>query len=111
MMAAAVGTGAQLEGEHGKLDLATTSTLVTLSFLHFLLVIPVVISGIFTRILFADKTAHEETRLEEVANLFASLLNLSALANGTSFYVYLARIPSFRNHFCGFIYCRCRAHT
>ena len=83
------------EGEHGKLDLATTITLVMVSFIHFFLVIPVVISGIYTRILFSAEALDQET-LANVSNIFASLLNISALSNGTSFYVYFARVRLFR---------------
>ena len=76
-------------------ELLTTTTLVIMSFLHFLLVLPVVLTGIYTRILYVGKEAHEEL-LNDVVNIFSSAIAFSNISNGTSFYVYFLRVNPFR---------------
>ncbi len=96
------------ENVHAKLDLATTITLVIVSIVHFAFVMPVVIFGIYTRILFADPTASSEM-LEDISNIFSSLLNITNISNGISFYVYFARVKSFRDQLCKIFCCRCNS--
>ena len=81
--------------QKSQIDLVTTITHITMSFIHFALVVPVVLIGIYTRILYAQKEGNEKL-LDEIVNIFSSLLALSNISNGTSFYVYLARIKNFR---------------
>ena len=80
----------------GKFDLSTTKTLLFVSFFHFLLVIPAVVSGIITRALYSTPGESLDD-LAETSHIFASLLNFTNISNGISFYVYFTRIPRFRN--------------